>query len=738
MSENRLSNRNVAIQEMLASGEKIHNFYRFVAQNPHISLNDACQIVVNRPNASVCFSIEEWNAMGRRVTRGKQGIQYYEADGSRRYVFDANDTYGETRYKRFVYPIKRLLQGLDVLNGTDKYSDLRGDYRKIHDGVAEYLKENGHLTDDEERNRLILEGTAYSLYCKTGFPKNNGIVLHGMPYDLTDNADLFKEICSFTNFLHQEIEEAYLQAQNEVQVINDVDEETISDEPIITEQSPVAQTVDEPQVTPYYKDYLDAQKKYPDSIILIRLGDFYEMMGECAKIASEELDLTLTGRNVGLPERVPMCGIPYHATDKYIEKLLKNHSVVVVEGEEEPKYIQSYVETLEQSVEAEIDYDESVDEEEDWDSAVDEQDMPIEQDAIRPQEKPKQQKRIKDRKRKNSSQMSIFDMFGKQPDISEEEDRREAFIKSQLQRGSGFEYGKFRIAETYSSNPTLEDFAEMLKKEYGIGGYGSPDGDSQMHDAKGLRAKFEDKANPQNNIEVNLKWNEVATRIADLIDEGEYFTANQAEQYAEYLAERTGSDEERNNAIANNIIKRIWDRQADGYFRVNFSYCYAGYGYAKDHSSEIVEILKSKSDIDDAYIRSDAIYLYGKELKSAKERLREQDSPQNKINAIVDRIIEEGTQNTTEGNWIAYFSEFGAEEQFIKEHKDEIADEIGSREEVSDVMLTIDGFDVNYYTNYTENLLEEEETEEVIEQPRSAENTDLNAVGFDQNELGGG
>lgn len=735
MSEmNRLSNRNAAIQDMLTDGNKIINFYRFVAQNPHISLHDACQIVIDRPNASVCFSMEEWNAMDRRVTRGKRGIAYYEADGNKRYVFDANDTHGDTRYKRLVYPIKRLLQGLDELNGTDKYSDLRGDYRKIHDGVATYLQENGYFTDDEERNRLILEGTTYSLYCKTGFPKSNGIVLHGMTGDLTDNSQLFKDICNFTNFLYQEIEEAYVQAQNGVQVINDVDEETVSDEPIVAEQPKVEQTVDEPQVTPYYKDYLDAQKKYPDSIIMIRLGDFYEMMGECAKIASEQLDLTLTGRNVGLPERVPMCGIPYHATDKYIEKLLKKYSVVVVEGEEEPKYIRSYAETLEQSEKAGIDYDESEDEEEDFDSADDEQDMPTEQDSIRPQEKPKQQKRIKDRKRKNSSQMSIFDMISEQPDIDEEENKREAFIKNLLQYGSGVQYGKFRIAEEYKSNPTADAFAAMLRKEYGTGGRGSS-GLDEMHDSKGIRAKYEDKENPQNNIAVNLKWNEVATRIADLIDDGEYFTANEKESFEDYLSERTGSENERNNAIANNIIKRLWNKQDDGYFRMFGTYCYAGYGYVRDHSDEIVEILKSKSDIDDAYFRSGDFYLYGKELKSAKERLREQDSPQNKIKAIVDRIIEEGTRNTTEGNWITCFSEFGAEEQFVKEHKDEIADEIESREEVSDVILDEDSFDVNYYTDYTFNLSEDEE--EVVEQPASTENTDLNAIGFDQNELGG-
>lgn len=91
---NRLTSRNSAIQAMLTSND-IQNFYRFVAQNPHIDLHDACQIIIERPNASVCFSFEEWNAMDRRVLKGKKGISFYDADGIKRFVFDANDTHGD-------------------------------------------------------------------------------------------------------------------------------------------------------------------------------------------------------------------------------------------------------------------------------------------------------------------------------------------------------------------------------------------------------------------------------------------------------------------------------------------------------------------------------------------------------------------------------------------------------------------------------------------------------------------
>ena len=77
----RLSDRNKLIQELLTDGKGLMNFYRFVAQNPHINLHDACQIVINRPNASVCFLFSEWNEMDRRIIKGRKGIPYYDETG---------------------------------------------------------------------------------------------------------------------------------------------------------------------------------------------------------------------------------------------------------------------------------------------------------------------------------------------------------------------------------------------------------------------------------------------------------------------------------------------------------------------------------------------------------------------------------------------------------------------------------------------------------------------------------
>ena len=342
----RNADRNRAIQAMMTDGEQLKTFYRFVANNPHIALHDACQIVIERPNASVCFSFEEWNAQGRRVTKGRKGIPYYDSNGNKYFVFDVADTHGENRYRRITQPVKKILDGLDLLNGTEIAESNRGDYRIMLSGVVTYLGQNDFLTENDEiRNRLIAEGVAYSLYSTTGFPKERGITLKGYPYVLQENADLFREVQKAVEVLQQDINDAIYNKQNEVPVIDDIDEEYVSDEPVIpkADEQPVAQE-EKSSVSSFYAKYSELQKANPDSIVVYRLGDFYEVMGEKAEQAANILDLTLTGRNVGLPERVPMCGFPYHVADRYFGKLTETVSVVVVEPDTEPFKILSHAE----------------------------------------------------------------------------------------------------------------------------------------------------------------------------------------------------------------------------------------------------------------------------------------------------------------------------------------------------------------------------------------------------------
>ena len=96
--------------------------------------------------------------------------------------------------------------------------------------------------------------------------------------------------------------------------------------------------VDRSKVSPMMAHYLDVKDKYPDTIIFYRLGDFYEMFFEDAITASHELEIALTGRNAGLDERVPMCGVPFHSYLSYMEKLIdKGYKVAICEQMEDPK-----------------------------------------------------------------------------------------------------------------------------------------------------------------------------------------------------------------------------------------------------------------------------------------------------------------------------------------------------------------------------------------------------------------
>ena len=102
--------------------------------------------------------------------------------------------------------------------------------------------------------------------------------------------------------------------------------------------------IDINRVTPMMRQYIEIKKNNLDVIILFRLGDFYEMFFEDAVTVSHELELTLTGKNAGLDERIPMCGVPHHAANIYIEKLVeKGYKVGICEQLEDPKSVKGIV-----------------------------------------------------------------------------------------------------------------------------------------------------------------------------------------------------------------------------------------------------------------------------------------------------------------------------------------------------------------------------------------------------------
>ena len=880
MAECRLSERNAKIAAMLESGEGLKNFYRFIAQNEYINLHDACQIVAERPNATVCNTLEEWNAMGRRVIKGRKSIAYYDHDGYKQFVFDANDTYGDGRYQRPILSVKHILIGLDELNGTNAYEENgRSDYRKIHNGVYIYLEKQNELTGDEQYDRLFAEGVAYSLYCKTGFPKTQNIRLHGLPYSYRENAAFVKELYIRAELMAEEIEEAYQSKQSEVEVINDIDEETVSDEPIVqSEPAEQTETQEQPElpeqgveradeihaseqesenlapeqgaaVSPVYRQYLEAQKLDPKAIVLLRVGDFYEVMGENARIVAEEVGLTLTSRDVGLSERVPMCGFPYFASDAYIEKILKKHGVILAEDGKEPRYILSHMEALEQREKEETAHGEEAEElaelfgeeaeqtspvrkpilieiddepnpfddeqseeeeteEDDFaDDGADFEDEPEQEEAETAPAPKKDEKGIQDRKRKQKPQMSMFDLI--EPNAKSREDE---IVDNCLKD----EYGDYKLAyyDAYQKNLPVSGFVKLFKRHYGEYS-GQSDGEKWItNTTKGREIKWRDREHPENSFTVQLKWPEVAVRIAELIENDDYLTPNEKKEYARIVRfrearENAKTDGERCKVIADQIVEygtqktysevfseypHFLEDHAQFYFdhreeikhelltrkevvsvrdqrdmfdnniSVSFHIRYCprwqeslrrrlmrehrvqdfadgfiedcashydtapdgeniewtvtpeeigerDYLFIKDNRDEFIEYLQNKAGVVSADFSMERIGIAfdrdyiagiaGGSILPPGEQTR-------RVREIADKIIAEGIENTTEGNWVHYFDEFGEDEAFAKEHAEEIAAELERHQEVSDVELTPDAFDTNFYLDYCPNYLPQE------------------------------
>ena len=98
------------------------------------------------------------------------------------------------------------------------------------------------------------------------------------------------------------------------------------------------------EMTPMMQQYLQIKEQNKDCILFFRLGDFYEMFFDDAKIASRELELTLTGRDCGQEERAPMCGVPFHSYESYVARLVaRGYKVAICEQTEDPSQAKGLV-----------------------------------------------------------------------------------------------------------------------------------------------------------------------------------------------------------------------------------------------------------------------------------------------------------------------------------------------------------------------------------------------------------
>ena len=109
----------------------------------------------------------------------------------------------------------------------------------------------------------------------------------------------------------------------------------------LDEKIQTQQVIDKQQGNPTYQKYTAYQAEHPTAIVAYRLGDFYEVLGDNAVLLGNELDLTITSRDVGLKDRIPMVGFPYHAAENYFAKIVKKHDLYIIENERDTQFIPS-------------------------------------------------------------------------------------------------------------------------------------------------------------------------------------------------------------------------------------------------------------------------------------------------------------------------------------------------------------------------------------------------------------
>lgn len=186
-----------------------------------------------------------------------------------------------------------------------------------------------YFEEDEIIGTLYnLDGTEYKPVVKASQPvQKKEQKPQSRQYSLFD--DLFKEEDKAT--------------ENDTLSADTDDTEDNGEEEQEQEQAPQLKenlVIEKPKGSPLYIKYQGYQAEQPSAVVCIRLGDFYEVFGDNAVTIANELDLTLTGRDCGLLERVPMIGFPYHISEVYFGKIAKKHDLYIVENDNDKQFIE--------------------------------------------------------------------------------------------------------------------------------------------------------------------------------------------------------------------------------------------------------------------------------------------------------------------------------------------------------------------------------------------------------------
>ena len=121
----------------------------------------------------------------------------------------------------------------------------------------------------------------------------------------------------------------------------DTNDDEFTEEEKLDSLRQIAEEEQREKGNPTYQKYTAYQSEKPTAIVSYRLGDFYEVLGDNAVLLGNELDLTITSRDVGLKDRIPMVGFPYHAAENYFAKIVKKHDLYIIENERDTQFIPS-------------------------------------------------------------------------------------------------------------------------------------------------------------------------------------------------------------------------------------------------------------------------------------------------------------------------------------------------------------------------------------------------------------
>ena len=174
------------------------------------------------------------------------------------------------------------------------------------------------------------------------------------------------------DFMEPETSEPEVKDENDDDEDEQPSQEEIDEILAEIDEEEKADTEPEKPVSPIWQKYQKLQKEHSDRILVYRLGDFYEVFGDNAVTLSDELGLTLTGRDIGLESRVPMIGFPYHAADNYLRKITQKHKIAVAETPDDVKLLPEPEEDYDELTEDEMrEFDGDIEEPKDLDDEPD-------------------------------------------------------------------------------------------------------------------------------------------------------------------------------------------------------------------------------------------------------------------------------------------------------------------------------------------------------------------------------